>query len=213
MKKKCNKQLRYKLDLYSYIIGRILLKHPNARIEILNKIKNNILDLNNILSKNKIIRINFLYELNHLYVNRFGLNIKGEPSINRPMGIKPPITIKYYNIAIYNKIATKIKNEILSNNYNDCLEMYVVKPFNFNCKKTKPMIIHTVPHSLSDIEFPFGFSLSFDSFLCDSGYNKLFNNAFFCEHTKNIILIRPVRNNVCTYNDINVMDFRLYYKN
>lgn len=214
-----NEDLRKKLELYSYTIGRVLLKHLDARTEILNNITNNVLDLNMILANNSTIRTDFLYELNHLRLNNYGINDhNGGPNRDsNPNTIYPPITTRDYTPLFYNITVDEIENEILSNNYNDCLEMYLARSFNFSLFEDNngniSTIIHTTPHPLSDNESPEGFSLFFNSFLRDYGYNNLFDNTFLSTHSRNVIVIRPVRNNTCSYNNINVVDFTSYYQN
>jgi len=215
-----NDDLRKKLELYSYTIGRVLLKHPDSRVEILNHISNNVLDLNVILSDNAILKTDFLYELNHLRLNEYGINDPtGGPEINAPQGIKPRITINGDHSPIdYDLISNEIENEILSSNYSDCLEIYVASPISFDINYTiiengNSSIIHITPHPLSDRDFPNGYSLSNNINLGDYGYNTLFNNIFLATHSRNVIVIRPVRNNTCSYNNVDVIDFTSYYSN
>jgi hypothetical protein len=211
-----HEDLSRKLELYSYVMGRVLLNHPTSRALIINSISNNILDLNAILTNDFTVRYDFLNELSYLTFHEFGFKTGFPPygATTHPKATnRKDLTLLEYQIA-----ANIIETEILNSNYNDCLEMYTARPLSFDSgtgftdiNGNYYEIVYTTPHSLSDTEFPYGYSLFDDGIIGDDGDNLLFDDNLLLTLSTNVIVIRPVRNTTCLYNDINVVDFTTFY--
>jgi len=211
-----------KLDIYSYVFGRVLLKHYiPTNILLGQQDENHIININDVLQNYPEVKQAFSEELFYFsIINGLGQWTGGNP-IGTAGGLQPPIGDKsFYNYSYLQNVTNSIFNELDSNNYTDCLELKIVKPIDIptsvydilshSLQSFEEVYLYTVPHPLSMDNFGNGYQLYTNSDGQDQGLNVSFDQNFVDTLNNNVIVVRPVRNQTCSYDNILVIDFTYF---
>lgn len=205
------------------MIGRVIIKNILAKnIIVAYQDANHVINFEALFNTNPIVKDEFINQLNIFSFNFFynwhppcvGCSNQGQPPIDDKV---------FYNLEYCNQVVSIIMDEINNNDYQDCIEMQILKPivisnavYGFSphhLTNFDEVSIFTVPHPLTNDNFGNGYQLYTNSEGQDQGYNITFDLNFVNSKDKNVIVVRPVRNQTCSYNDINVMDFTTFLNN
>ncbi len=218
-----------KIRLYSYITGKILVSNNLVRDVFRSVASNNngIINLSQELQTG-IINNSFLIEAQRIRsVLRLNLGFDDSPLLRGPgLGIienlDPPIDDSVNNPSeLYNQwmqqlaVVEGVIDELQSNLYEDCIEIYVKRPFT-KIKHLPELSLTTqlyvAPHPLNNDNFVKGYLFTYN-INGEGGSSITINPDFLLFHPHDVIIVRPVRNQICSYSDIYVTDFTDFLNN
>ncbi len=203
------------LEMTSYFVARVLLRHTDARSQAVNSRNNMIIDLTNLLDVNNPIqtfRIAFDYEIQDYYSELGGPDTVGPPGTGG--GVIPRVGIIDEPTSFSFSSSFEFTEFIDEN----CLELFV--PITLNLRLIGSTV-HIVPHPLNEGVLSDGYKLWQNPFLVNPGNNE---GEFFAFDGSNVVIdpvsnllpnfivVRPVRNTNCLYNYVPVADFTTFFQ-
>ncbi len=198
--------LYYGLDRISYLVGRVLLKHVDARNQVATLLigpgrgtSTNTIDFTSLLdinNSNLSFKIAFDYE-ESLYEQY----LEGGVCCGATGGGVKPIPQErddYFSLS-----------DFINEN---CFELYFPTTFGFNPLFLQPEV-NITPHPLADNSWPTGMVLWQNIIIFNTnnneGYYMIFDN--FMLNNPNVIVVRPKRTANYPYDNVPVADFTTFF--
>lgn len=209
-----------KMIFYSYILGKVLMKHPEAKTVFIDLMSNdNVLDFEVLLS-NPVVNAFFLSEIDLLkpmYINC--IDESGEPEdplVYSKGGDKlkvgenaPGDDMDDFDTSAGCALTT-IQYELETLIFQDCYEIYSAALMDLSSSNFS---VYLIPHPFEYFKtkgYKYTHSVNEENVIeplvvYSSPYNTI--------SVTNVLVVRPYRNENCTYDNIDVDDFAVFFGN